>query len=114
MRLGLVQHGPDGIGLLHSGIAQYHDMNWRVSKAIAGHLSVPPHRHFHFPFLFLLFEENVRDLMTCFLVTDDDELPRLTIAARGSPPGTLDNLSHRLIRDILVLVESTDASPLGR
>jgi hypothetical protein len=64
--------------------------------------------------MLLLFEEDVGDLMTGLLVSDDDELSGLTVASRRSPARAIENPSNHLFGNIFCPVVSSDApSVLG-
>jgi hypothetical protein len=84
-----------------------------MPEPVAGHFGVSPHSHLHFPFVFLLFEENVGDLVTHLFIPNDNELPGLAVASRRSPAGAIKNLSHHLIGNVFPSIVSTDTSSVG-
>src|SRR5215472_11459785 len=113
MRVSFVQHRSNRIGFLHSRITEDDDVNRRVPEAVAGHFGISPHRHLHFPFVFLLFEENVGDLIARLFIPNHNELPGLAVASRWSPAGAIENFSYHLIRNTFGFIVSTNTSSVG-
>src|SRR5687768_16822350 len=88
-------------------------MHRSVSEPIARHLGVAADGHLHFFFMLLLFEKKIGDLMTGLLVADDNELPRLAIASRRRPAGTIEYFPNCFIGNVSILFITADAPAVG-
>ena len=81
MRLGFFELGANRISLFDSRIAKHNDMDRRMAKAVAGHFRSAVHGEIHFALLLHLFHVIISDMMSDRLLTHDNELPWLSVAA---------------------------------